>query len=27
MKKLSDLKDDVLLCVTPKGYDGAVMDK
>lgn len=27
MKKLSDLKEDVLLCVTPKGYDGTVMDK
>lgn len=27
MKKLSDLKDDILLYVTPKGYDGTVMDK
>lgn len=27
MKKLSELKDDVLLCVMPKEYDGKVMDK
>lgn len=27
MIKLYDLKDDILLLVTPKGYDGKVMDK
>lgn len=27
MKKLYDLKDDILLCVTLKGYDVKVMDK
>lgn len=27
MKKLSELIDDTLLCVTPKGFDGRVIDK
>lgn len=27
MKKLSEIDDDTLLTVTPKGYDGTVMDK